>query len=690
MVEDVIRTAVDPLFPPPSGVSINCPQEIEDSKWRQGFEMLWSEKRGYVKIAGCDSPDARSSLGLSWYYAPMSIPSQNGNDWKERRKHLSSRDKNVIKAKERVSKRKKKIKKHSQGNQERELLAKLELKMFRKLKVDQSRAALRSALINADTSMVDEATSLTSLTSTTSPTTSPTTSALKQSLRKKKQSPKHQQSSSSSLSPTSDTSILWRNTIDIDQEAANKAKQNTFKKRQARKQQSIQNGQSSPFSPKSPTSLPKSPILRGRSSTVTGLSSLKLEEEKKLKRRKSSQEYSNKIRTSSINSNAVHSRRSPPSSVTHDHQSSRKSISSASTASRDTLRRDSIRRNTYGNSPSTSPMRSRTSTGRTTKLNASKTSIHLSKSTSSLPFLPQLSSNKDNSSKSNNSSSSNHSNHSNHNNNNHSSSSSTSSIQDYHTLVSSPPRLLSNDALKKKKLEVLSRVKLNCMKQKHDLMTKRKMKLALKLKQQAWVETNLQINNEKINKKSNQIKMLKIKKENERNILIQQEKEKKLIARKEMRKKWLLRQRKKKETEDHKQQLIIEERLMLDTLSMKREADNQMKYEQWRKSKKNERKAKQSQELNLLDSQFSSSSFGTSLGSVYNQHDLYYSTKGYNGNEDFSHPNDVIIHEEDVKNNENETNNYEEFDLLSISERKSIKRRRNKKRKKREEKYSKK
>lgn len=68
-----------------------------------------------------------------------------------------------------------------------------------------------------------------------------------------------------------------------------------------------------------------------------------------------------------------------------------------------------------------------------------------------------------------------------------------SKTQDSYEAVSSPPRLLSNDALKKKKLEVLSRVKLNCMKQKHDLMTKRKMKLALKLKQQAWVETNLQI-----------------------------------------------------------------------------------------------------------------------------------------------------------------------------------------------------
>ena len=154
MIEDMVCTAIDPLFPPPAGSpTVKLPTvfigDPKNTAWKLGFEMLWSEKRKHVQIAGVCSLEERQQRQLSWYYDPVPVPlpgSLSRHSVQEKRKHINSRDRAVTNAKIRIGQRKKRDReKNNLHEKEYEESMKRAKEARRKLR-DQSRLALRDAI----------------------------------------------------------------------------------------------------------------------------------------------------------------------------------------------------------------------------------------------------------------------------------------------------------------------------------------------------------------------------------------------------------------------------------------------------------------------------------------------------------------------------------------------------------------
>jgi hypothetical protein len=500
-----------------------------------------------MNVNGILEPSKRKDLGFAWYYAPLSIPILN--EWKERRNYLSSRDRNVIKAKKRIESRKIRNLKDEKKSKLREKAAKNELKLLRTKHRDESRASLHAVL-----------TSPTKMELPFSPPSSSNTviMATQHSTRRKQR-----RSAKEETFPSPSSMSLSSRSIDTCQPIQKKTSRTSKTARTSRTTKTASRNirtkanilttsttttttTSTTTAQISPSSLPKSPILRGRShssdDTFVENTSFHLNE--------------SDLCGGGKDSPQLYSRRK-----TYGAKSNIRKVKASKTFSKPT---------------NTSPLRRVTAANKSRMKDNVGRRVTLSSSTSSIPNLPKL--------------------------DRSTTGTATTATNHYHQLVSSPPCLLTNKELQQKRDEVLARVKLNCTKARHHLLNKKKSILARKQKQQAWVDENLILDKNKIEKRKSKRKEQNELIETHRLFAVTQEKQRVLEIRKEMKKKWLIRQKMKKAEEDEKQKQEEEERYILDTLSLQRQNENQMKYNQWRKSKKTDamRKKKEGTQKNVM------------------------------------------------------------------------------------------
>ena len=550
MVEDLITKCVDPLFPKPTGEGNHVFQweeekrDYESSQWRQGFEVLWTpegERGGGRNVdVGVDTLEKREEIGLGWYYHPREIPPNVDlaltKDLRERRKHLSSRDKNVIKAKERVRNREREMRGALQTEEHRREQSILQLRKLREQQREHSRAALRAVL--AQTSPSGRG----GTNSSVSPATSPVqhTSPFSTSRRTRGGGGGGGGYRSSSGGGGGGGGSNNNNN------ASTIASKDSPHGRQCGGRR-IKN--------KSPQTSP----LRGRSKSFEKiLNPLDMERERKEERRKREREYSQRTRASrrkGTREGRERGERGGDDDENYHFLPTRST--SASSTNKKIIGGEGVRRNTFNGKKSvgmSSP----------------------SSSSSSSSFLPKVE-------------------------NSSSSFSSSSSSVDFHELVQSPPCRLTEKELDIKRNELLARAKFECEQGRRKLEVKRNVVLTLKRKQQSWVEENLGFQKDKVEEMAMKLKLQKEKIEIERKKNEEIEKDETQKKRMVMRKKWLQRQREKREREEKHQRKVLEEQQMLDTLSQKRECDNQVKYEEWKRQKAEEKKMKRIKMLEDMD-----------------------------------------------------------------------------------------
>ena len=551
MIEDMVRTVIDPLFPegsgPPSSSSssssINIDSSLEQSKWRQGFEMLWSEKRGYVHQNGPDSIASRAAMtgttgnGLAWYYAPMAVPLNN--DVQERRKHLSSRDRNVIKAKKRIEQKRKQIAKNFKDTREKK-------KTFKNIyKNNLEKHQLRCEVEHKGQKTKKDQRGRYERDATTP-----------------KQG-RHTNSSSSASASTVNSPA--RDTIPLSpvkkSNASHKYKYTTTATTTTLATPNLSPSKSSP---------PTSPILRARSKPNTLAESNKRKQEKREQFRQLKKEFSRHVRQSNA---------SPSSSSSSSSVSTSSSTAASAIKKRMAKETYDTRRKTY-----TAPLR------RDRKSTSSSSLSHRSRTVGGR-FLPTIDTAHPSSSLKTN-------------NDTIDLTSPEAMHATYHKSVSSPPRRLPNKILEQRRFEALARARFECGKQKQEYELKRETKLILRQKQQAWVEENLK---HKIYKRSLQPQRnekLQVKldhEEKERLAMIAKENQLINNRRIEMKRKWMKRQKLKKTIELKRKEQLLNDQRMLDILSQQRQCDNQIKYNLWKQSKRDAIRRQKLEEDNMYN-----------------------------------------------------------------------------------------
>ena len=477
MIEDMVRTVVDPLY---SGDGDSMDTALDQSIWKQGFEMLYSEKRGYITKNGVYPIDSRGNNSLEWYYSPMCVPIND--DIHERRKYISSRDRNVIKAKKRIEQKKKEQKLYNE--QEKKKINRYYNSKKNK-NYEKNREAMKAVL-------------------------SSSTSAITSPIKRSNPQPFFSSPQISKISP------------------------------------------------------PTSPILRSKTNVYESIIKEKNDKEE---RRKLKKEFSNNLRKIHLSSVP-----SLPSSTTG---SSR--IKAAATINK-VINRDSDygkRRSTF-----TAPARRRnhvSSPGSGKNRGSSNSSNYRRQ------FLPKV----DGSISSSHSPSS--------------SSAMKSSHTKYHESVLTPPKILPKVELDKKQSDVLERVKYECEKEKNLLDLKKTQVQILKKKQLAWVKENLNIDKSRIEKRKEKLKLMKEKEDLDKMTAIQNENLRLIEKRKTMKKNWLRRQKIKRDLEIKRKEQLLMDQQLLDELSKKRECDNQIRYNLWKKSKDDAKKKQKLFEIEKLN-----------------------------------------------------------------------------------------
>jgi hypothetical protein len=123
----------------------------------------------------------------------------------------------------------------------------------------------------------------------------------------------------------------------------------------------------------------------------------------------------------------------------------------------------------------------------------------------------------------------------------------------------------------------------------------------LKKKQLAWVKENLNIDKSRIEKRKEKLKLMKEKEDLDKMTAIQNENLRFIEKRKTMKKNWLRRQKIKRDLEIKRKEQLLMDQQLLDELSKKRECDNQIRYNLWKKSKDDAKKKQKLFEIEKLN-----------------------------------------------------------------------------------------
>ncbi len=635
MVEDMVCTAVDPLYPCPSGLDphVEMPEPLRDCKWRVGFEMLWSEKRGHVANAGVSCPADRrqataaagsdnaaadaDAAGLVWYYAPLPVPAADEAARAPKQRHLSSRDRAVKHAKERVKVAKAEAARDQGQRAQAREDARREMRAARLRLRDESRRALREAFECArSTETVAQQRARQGWSANASLSTSPS-------------SPKRSASGSpsgSQTSPPHNTSPLRSSAPRIRRSRSMSSRScgtggnsGTDADRAARRQRvtlpRCGNISTSPVRNSAwarsnrrkslgATLLPINLNRRHRSSTLTQADGMRMRALQQQQRVAAAAAAAARARE------AARAAQQAASATTHKNPGRSSSVPvllpSLTTSKGGKGKekkapkraRDSASQARRAQQPRHIKEARREQQRQQAHPAASADATFTLPSSSSSPPPPSLPPRRQETEER-----------------------ETGEREKEEQAAEEPPTSpatsapsspassslpsqLSPGALAKRRAEVLARVQFECERNRRDYAAKRDEARQLKQKQQAWVQENLKIKHDEIARAAALAAKKKRRAEEAERECAEKQASEREARRQELRRQWLARQREKKRKEQKRAARALRQQQRLDELSRKRESDNQRMYSAWMREKRERRERERQIEIERRDAEF--------------------------------------------------------------------------------------